>query len=82
MSKPAEPKRITINGVEINAPLSEAPENGTVVWRIEADEVLNVVWSSSPWQKEALANGRCFATDQDAQAAYDAITLALTGGKQ
>jgi hypothetical protein len=80
--KPAPPKRITINGVEINAPLSEAPVNGTDVCRIEADEVANFVWSSSPWQKEALANGRIFATEQDAQAAYDAITLALTGGKQ
>lgn len=80
--KPAPPKRITINWVEINAPLSEAPANGTPCYAPGVGCVNSYSWEGFSWQTQALANGRIFATEQDAQAAYDAITLALTGGKQ
>ena len=80
--KPAPPKRITINGVEINAPLSEAPKSGAVCGFVGPDDGYETRWVGLAWQLRYLKNGRCYATEQDAQAAYDAITLALTGGKQ
>jgi hypothetical protein len=81
--KPAPPKRITINGVEINAPLSEAPEYMARVFAFDIlDGVFELCWVGSVSQKLALSKGGICATEQDAQAAYDAITLALTGGNQ
>lgn len=77
--KPVEPNRIKINGVEINAPLSESPDKSVNYWLVSYEQIHCFTWDGSWWEEKALANGRIFATEQDAQAAYDAITMALTG---
>jgi hypothetical protein len=78
---PAEPEKITINGIEINAPLRSA-EDGQEVWIMsfgekQADRI--VFNTASAWRFNAFKSGQLFATAADAEAAHRAVTLALGG---
>lgn len=75
------PRTLTIAGVEIEAPLTEAIQGQTVYASDATGRVAPFRFSEADIKgvEDALANGRLFATPEAAKAAYDAITALLTG---
>lgn len=78
------PRTLTIAGVEIEAPLTEAIQGQTVYASDATGRVAAITFNAvhithGKGHEDALANGRLFATQEAAKAAYDAITALLTG---
>lgn len=76
-----KPRTLTIEGVEVEAPLTEAIQGQTVYASDATGRVAPFRFSEADVKgvENALANGRLFATPEAAKAAYDAITALLTG---
>jgi len=77
-----KPRTVTVNGIEVPAPMREAPKMGTIYWTITAaypDGVLKKSWGNSPMDLRRLNAGFVWATEADARAAFEAISKALGG---
>lgn len=74
-----KPRTVTINDVEIEAPLSEIKE-GDVFWYVQTDgQATERIYIGTFMQRNLFNNGRAFATRDAAEAASVAISKALLG---
>ena len=63
---PAQPQ------VASDAPMTVAPEVGERYWMVQVGRIENCHWLNNYYDGAALAQGRVFATEADAQACWDA----------
>lgn len=80
-----KPRTLKIAGVELEAPLNDAGGMQTVYASDATGRVAPITFNPSDLvhgqgYKDALANGRLFATPEAAKSAYDAITALLVAG--
>jgi len=76
------PRRIKVGSREINAPLREAPADGTKYWSIGEDgDVFRAEWSGHPSDEDRVKYGNVWTTEADATAARDAVRDLMMGGK-
>jgi hypothetical protein len=63
--------------------LTEVPAIGTMVWafdlQLHEDPVAGEVWEGYGWQRAGLSQGAYFATREDAEAVYAAMTAREEG---
>lgn len=73
-----KPKTITVNGVEIQAPLTKAPNVGEyyyLVALLESKHFYHFTWSDDESDNRALARGICHSTEEAAVAHAKALLL-------
>lgn len=72
-----KPKTITINGIEVPAPLEQKPEMGVRYYGVKPDGMT----FSAPWANDTIDNAvfkfGIWATQEDAQRVAEAIAKAL-----
>lgn len=70
--KPAKPRTVIIDGVELIAPEREAPMTGTAFFIVVSDgAIIEQTWGSNIVQNGRLAFGNVFLTREAAQAMAD-----------
>jgi hypothetical protein len=77
----AKPDTATINGVEVERPMTKAPEAGTRYWYayVGRDEgYASDTWTEHTVDHERLASGMCWSAESGVAGAINAFKAALT----
>ncbi len=74
-----KPKTITINGIEVPAPLSKHLNAGDIYYGIGQHGPIREQWVHGLNDLSSLALGRVFESESDAERVFNAITQVLTG---
>jgi hypothetical protein len=78
--KPAKKRTVIIDGVELVAPETVAPDVGTGYFLCPVSQLSGLVWKDTSIECQWLQDGFIFLTPEDAQAMYEAQRKQRFGG--